>query len=105
MRMMRRFLRPAYELAGKRAGFLSIAIDDLPLDDGCHVTRRTLQEPLASRGKIEGHLRAFDAEPPKIDDIDIGFHAGADQAAIDCGRSGAEEEDDDLPFFGSRAAA
>jgi hypothetical protein len=37
--------------------------------------------------------------------VDRGRRLRADQAAVSCGRSGAQEEADDLPFFSSRPAA
>jgi hypothetical protein len=37
--------------------------------------------------------------------IDRGGRLVTDQAAVDCGRGGAQEEADDLPFFSSRPAA
>jgi hypothetical protein len=56
--------------------------------------------PAGSLEEIPGRMPAFQAGA-----IDRGGRLRADQAAVGCGRSGPEEEDDDLPFFSSRAAA
>lgn len=50
--------------------------------------------------EVAGGVTALQAGP-----VDRGGRLRPDQAAIGCGRGGAQQEDDGLPFFSSRAAA
>ena len=56
--------------------------------------------PTGPREEVPGRVPALQPGP-----IDGRGRRRADQAAVGCGRGGADEEDDDRPFFSSRAAA
>src|SRR6476620_1516408 len=78
----RRRLRAADEATGERTCRLALARDDLTRDQRGKVAFGALDEAAAATGQVVNHLRRVDVQPIVVDDIDVGFGAAANDAAV-----------------------
>ena len=75
-------MRAADEAAGEDAGWLAIAIGDLPVDDGGDIALRMLHQAPAAARKIARNEGAAKAHIEVVDEVDIGAIAGGEDTAI-----------------------
>src|SRR5882672_11715594 len=66
----------------QRASRLALAVGDLARDDGCVIALDLLQQALATRRQVVGHVRAVGLEVGVVDDVQVCLLADGDDAAI-----------------------
>jgi hypothetical protein len=72
----------SYQLTRQRPGGLPVAVGDFPGNDRGDIAVRFLKQATSPCRQISVHHRPLHGQAIKVDDVDIGLHAGGEQSAI-----------------------